>query len=154
MAQNDWTTDPAEIPEDGERYDMTLDRVGLANIGPKDNQRKVIVVKAIIDKGEYEGKKVSNIFDYADPLEEEKFFNFEKVIGQRADGTATALKDFIRPFKRVEKDARFSAVVHTEEFEDESKRGIRYGLDEFDEPQHEEPDLHLRSEPTQFKRNV
>jgi len=152
---SDWTVDPAELPPDGERQDMTIDKVGIMQIGPKEQRQQIMVLKCVIDNGEYEGKRVSARLDPQRPqLMNKRMKALDALTDGVFDYNATSLKGAVQPFKEiVERDARLSAQVHLKEFEDESRRGVKYQLSEFGKPE-AEPNIRLRSEPTQFKRNV
>jgi len=153
---SDWTTDKAEIPPSGERQDMTLSDMGFdRNRKPSDAGADKIVVRAVIDNGDYEGFRVSMGFlspsvnpDFRELLNAARIIDAQWALG--AIDPARCVKIIKGNF---EKEARFSAVVHVNEIETESERVAKYVLREFGEPRHE-PDLILQSEPQQFNRDV
>jgi len=149
----DWTTDPAEIPEDGLRYDMTLDKIGATRDGPGQEERDLIVLKAVIDRGDHAGHHVSHVFDMDDGGFKQ-FQRFEHGVGHEGNWQdPDDWNDFVKPFRDVWRKLRFSAVLMVEPFETETERGVRYGMHSWDDPQ-ADAELHLKTEPTQFKRNV
>jgi hypothetical protein len=150
MASQDWTTDVAELPEGGERYDLTLDRIGKKPVPRNKPDQRAIVVKAIIDNGEYTGKRVSTVFNFNEGGYR-AFEDFERALGQKAGWSGDDLKDFVKPLKEAERTARFSAIVHVNEYENDSERGVKYMMDSFEAPD-EGAELELRTKPTQFQR--
>ena len=153
---NDWTTDKAEIPPDAERQDFTLDKVGFArNHKPSDDDVTRLVVRAVVDNGEYQGFQVSTAFEMPDVNPDLKAF---------LDGAGVADTDFMGDVLNAErvvrtlrdhhtKYTRFSARLHVTEKETDSERLVTYRLGQFDAPE-EEATLNLHSEPTQFNRDV
>jgi len=61
--------DKADIPPDKTRHDMTIDRIGF-------NEDDKLVMRAIIDNGEYKGKRVSTI------LSKSHIPELEEAVGQ------------------------------------------------------------------------
>ena len=157
---SDWTTDPAEIPPNGERQDMTLSDVGFArNHSPDDDNPTKLVIQCVIDNGEYEGFRLSNTFLLDVPSGKGTLKAFVQRTGmhkrlpkrmERAlyDGEKVAVAGIKNT---LAKDVRFSALVGVEEVEKESERLAVYNLTGFEQPQ-EEASLVLQTEPRQFYR--
>jgi len=158
---SDWTTDPAEIPPNGARQDMTLSDVGFArNHSPDDNNPTKLVVQCVVDNGEYEGFRLSNSFLVDSPTGEGTLKAFVQRTGlhkrlpkrmERAlyDGEKVAVLGIKN---QIAKDHRFSALVGVEEVEKDTERLATYNLTGFDEPQ-EGASLTLQTEPRQFYRD-
>jgi hypothetical protein len=152
---SDWTKDRAEIPPDGERQDITLDEVGFARgHRPDDEKPTRIVVRGVIDKGEYEGFRVSTGFSRPSiNAELRRFLGAAGVIHPKFLSEVISPPDVVQIVKdHFEKKARFSARVYATEKTTDSERLVRYRLRQFDEPTGE-ADLNLHSEPKQFKRS-
>lgn len=155
----DWTTDPAEIPDDGTRHDMTLDAIGFApNAAPANDNPTKVVVRAVIDNGKYESFKVSTSFAATGPAAPlHQFFKETALYATLKEELAGQLPHDAKAFVLVvdqvaSKVFRFSAEVFVEEVEKESERIATYTLGNFDTPQ-DEASLHLQTEPTQFHRD-
>ena len=155
---SDWTTDPAEIPPNGERQDMTLSDVGFArNHSPDDDNPTKLVIQCVIDNGEYEGFRLSNTFLLDAPSGKNSFKDFIDKTGLTMPRrNHWKLKYPFKSAVRFMRDSevkihRFSALVGVEEVEKESERLAVYNLTGFDQPQ-EEASLVLQTEPRQFYR--
>ena len=158
---SDWTTDPAEIPPNGERQDMTLSDVGFArNHSPDDDNPTKLVIQCVIDNGEYEGFRLSNTFLLDAPSGKGTLKAFVQRTGmhkrlpkrlERAlyDGEKVAVGGIKNT---LAKDVRFSALVGVEEVEKESERLAVYNLTGFDQPQ-QDASLTLQKKPRQFYRD-
>lgn len=140
--------DPADIPPQGSRQDMTLIGAGLFKPDPKGNMHG-LVLKAIIDNGEYIKKRVSGrwsptalvqFLDQAEPVYDGKF------MGDPSDPVAIA--EWMNEEKRK---FRFSAKVVHEIKETETKKLALWDLVDIKEPE-DEAELRLRRKPTQFQR--
>jgi len=157
----DWTTDPAEIPSNGERQDMTLSSVGFArNHSPGDDNPTKLVIQCVVDNGEYEGFRLSNTFLLDNPQGEGTLKAFvqgtslHKRLPKRIeralyDGEKMAVRAIKNTF---EKELRFSALVGVEEVEKESERLAVYNLTGFAEAQ-EDATITLHTKPRQFYRD-
>lgn len=157
----EWTTDPAEIPPNGERQDMTLSDMGYArNHAPGDDNPTKLVAQCVIDNGEYEGFRLSNSFLLDSPSGEGTFKAFlsrtealsgglAAVQGQILDGNKQAI---VALREQLKKEHRFSALVGVEEVEKESERLAVYNLTGFDQPQ-QDASLTLQKKPRQFYRD-
>lgn len=135
---------PKDIPETGQRYDMVLTAIGVADTSSDDPK---LIVKAVIDNGEYKGKTVSNVFrgDYS-----ESWRQFYRAVGIYP-GNKDSMRDFFFPFKQELKIARFSAIVNVLQEEERDKTVFRYSLEAFDTP-NEEAELELVRKQTRFNR--
>ena len=158
---SDWTTDPAEIPPNGERQDMTLSDMGFArNHGPGDDNPTKLVVQCVIDNGEYEGFRLSNSFLLDSPSGEGTLKAFLRRTGALSGGLAAVegsildgnVQAIVALREQLKKENRFSALVGVEEVEKESERLAVYNLSGFDQPQ-EDASLTLQKEPRQFYRD-
>lgn len=144
---DDWTTDLAEIPPNGERQDMTLDKVGFArDHKPEDEEPTKIVLRAVIDNGEYEGFQVSH---RASPLSLAQYLAEMGLSFPIPNPDPHSMVETLREY--FTKEHRFSARVVIHEKQTEKERLVRYSLVEFDEPE-EEAEINLQSEPKQFYR--
>lgn len=154
----DWTTDEAEIPPSRSRQDMTLDKIGFArDHRPQDSEPTVVVIRTVVDNGEYEGFQLSARFS----MHREnigRFFEFlragdmqgefaEKLNASGAKGAVLGLRD------KFAKKARLSATVLVEKRQTDSEKVARYKLQDFDSPM-DEASLKLKTRPTQFERNL
>jgi hypothetical protein len=158
---SDWTTDPAEIPPDGERQDMTLSDMGFSrNHSPGDDNPTELVFQCVIDNGEYEGFRLSNTFLVDSPSGEGTFKAFLRrteaitgalsaVEGQILEGNKHAI---VALREDLQKEHRFSALVGVEEVEKDTERLAVYNLTGFDQPQ-QDASLTLQKKPRQFYRD-
>lgn len=140
---------------------MTLSDIGFArNHSPEDDNPTKLVIRCVIDNGEYEGFQLSNAFFLDRSTGKGTLRAFVKRTGlheripkrlERSlyDGT----KVVVGRIKNVlAKDFRFSALVGVEEVEKETERLAQYRLTGFDEPV-EDASLTLQTEPRQFYRD-
>lgn len=154
---SDWTTDPAEIPPDGSRHDMTLSKVGFAtNHTPSSDNPTKLVLRCVIDNGEYEGFRLSTSFHVE--AEQGALNNFLQMTGLTYEvplggfNRESELITFVRWLRDREKEHRFSAMVTVQEVQKENERIATYALGNYSTPENE-ASLRLRTEPTQFHRD-
>jgi len=154
-------TDPADIPDAGERLDQTLLEIGKTTSWNErtESLEDAIVIKTIVDSGSRAKKKLSCPFFISGSDEAgyrfrdndlSKFKRFLDVIGVDP-WNAVSKEQFIASFDNALRSARFSAMVRPVEFETEKGRYVRYEQTFFSEPENER-EIKLHSEPTQFQR--
>lgn len=162
----DWTKDAAEIPPSGDRQDMTLSKIGFpSNHLPSDDNPTKLVLRCVIDNGEYEGFRLSHSFLMDESTGRGKlegFFNATDLLDKMQRDALNGEIDVPpknQPRQVAEtikeqyaKDHRFSAIVEVEQIEKEDKRVAVYNLTDFDLPQ-EDASLYLQSKPRQFYRD-
>lgn len=147
--------DPGEIPPNGERQDMTLDGIGFDS-----NDGDTFVIKAVIDTGEYAGKRVSSAWPVKHVREHSMVVQALVGVVDVPNISATALsREQLNQFahflhNQYRRDLRFSARVCHEVRETRDQRLVRYELRDISEPERSDPDLYLRKNPTQFNRDL
>lgn len=118
---------PKDIPVDGERYDMTLLKVGYQV--DRFTREKSIVVKAIIDNGEKKMATVSGVYCEEDKNQWLMLCNY---LGEVH--SAATMKEYLKPFRKHWRKTRFNAVVTVRTKVGEYRDTIRYQLSEFGTP--------------------
>lgn len=136
--------DPAEIPEHGSRHNFVISQVGVKL---KRKGEDEVVVKAVIDEGEYKGKTVSTTFK-ANSHDLHAFAEALGAVLSHYDGDWEA---YLTPLLQLKREKRFSASLSVEQFETKRMRGYKYGLTFIDTPT-EPPEMHLRRGASQFDR--
>ena len=153
----DYLTDPASIPSHGERLNQTLLDVGTGKSWDQRNSEKAkaVIIKSVVDEGPRVKKKLSAPFfeGQMDQLRE-----FRKAIGCKKLGFSHIpfdnegqLHSLLTPMLEKVRNTRFSAMVRPVEFETDKGRYVRYEQAFFTPPT-QDAEIHMKSEPTQFKR--
>jgi len=139
--------DPADVPEHGTRHDFTLLQVGVEEL-----DKPFVVVKAIIDSGDYKGKKVStklkaNSHDLPEFAE-----GLGVMLGTLTGTEASDWREYLEPLLSLRREKRFSASLSVEPFESRRARGYKYGFTFVDEPALDR-EMGIRKRATQFDRD-
>lgn len=119
----------------------------LASVGRTQNEKHV-VIKCVIDGGEFKGKKISTAY----PPNSHELHEFAEGLGVML-GTFDGenWREYLAPLLKLEKEKRFSASIAVEEFETKRQRGYKYDLTFVDSPTGK-PEIRLRKNATQFQR--
>jgi hypothetical protein len=124
------TIDRAELPEHGERVDLTLLTVGFKNLKDEDREN-ILVLKCQIDNGPYKGKVVTGTIK---KWETEKVKMLERATGISMNRCAPTPTEYIAPLYLKCPDVRLSAQFTAEEKEGKRRRTLHTNLSFFDKP--------------------
>jgi hypothetical protein len=150
--KSDYCTDPADIPEPGTRLDQTVLEVGTSKSYDErhDEIRESVVVKTIVDNGEWIGKKLSTpFFD----LDGERFREFLRAVDFYQDGFVMPDREtLVRALKKdLETTARFQSSVRPVKFELDSGKYVGYKMTFFTKAEGES-NVNIYDKATQFNR--
>jgi hypothetical protein len=125
----DIKTDPAEIPENGERLNQTVKEVGTGKSYKEDVGEKVeaCIVKTVVDNGERRGKELSFPIYAEDVM---KYIELRDALGveaRRFEGARGQMppEEMARDLKGAV-GGRFQASVSRVPFETENGKYVRY----------------------------
>jgi hypothetical protein len=118
-------TDPADIPEHGERLDQTVLEVGTGKSYNESTEEKedACIVKTVVDNGEREGKKLSFPLFEGD---EQKFFEFCEAMPMPEMKIRDVTIEFMAGTLTEIIGKRFQASVSKVPFETDNGKYVRY----------------------------
>ena len=142
------TTEKAELPDSGERVNMTLTDVGFVNTD-SDSKPTKLVIKAIVDEGSHKKTELSHAIPWWDM--DHKLLELEDAIGKSFNRGEKSYSAFLAPVRELRRKARLSAQIVYEEYENRRTRGVKSKFVHIDKPT-KPAELKLKPLGNQFER--